>query len=123
MINKAYEILTDEKSRFKYNLHLANPEESEYYHEYQYYHQRYIQDPQIHPGLVVGVFLGLISLLQYVMRKQMYERALVHIAESQDFKTKLNERCGKDKSKKEEMREEMLKEVSVEGGYSKPTYK
>ena len=113
MINKASEVLTDDKSRFKYDLHLRNPEESEYYHEYKYYHQRYIQDPQIHPALVVGVFLLLISLLQYVMRKQMYERALLHIAESQDFKIKLNERCGHNKKMKETVREEMIQEISI----------
>jgi hypothetical protein len=65
-------VLTDEKMRFKYGLHLQNPEESDYYHEYRYYSKKYIQDPQIHPAFVIIGLLLSVSLLQYVMRKQMY---------------------------------------------------
>jgi hypothetical protein len=86
-------------------LHIQNPEESDYYHEYRYYTHTYIQDPQIHPALVVTVFLTLVSLLQFVMRKQMYERAVLSITEGQDFRNKVNERCGKNKKLKEQVRD------------------
>ena len=122
-MNKAVEILTDSKSRFKYDLHLQNPTESDYYHEYRYYRHQFIEDPKIHPGIVVGGLLALISLLQYVMRKQMYERAIWSISEGHDFRTKVNERCGKDKKMREKVREEMIQEISIEGGYSKPDIK
>jgi hypothetical protein len=62
--------------RFKYDLHLQNPDESDFYHEYRYYEKKFIQDPKIHPALVVAVVISLISLLQFVMRKQMYHRAI-----------------------------------------------
>jgi DnaJ homolog subfamily C member 25 len=114
--------LTDDKSRFKYDLHLRNPTESEYYHEYQYYKHRYVDDPKIHPAVVIIGVLALVSLLQFVMRKQMYERALLSISESHDFKNKVNERCGNNKKIKEKVREDMLKEVSIEGGYSRPEW-
>jgi curved DNA-binding protein CbpA len=104
MINKAYEVLTDEKSRFKYNLHLQNPEESDYYHEYRYYSNKYIQNPQIDPLLVVLGVLSLVSLLQYVMRAQMYQRAVLSITESHDFRAKVNERCGNNKKIKDTVR-------------------
>ena len=97
--------MTDDKSRFKYNLHLQNPHESDYYHEYRYYKHHIIEDPKIHPGIVVGGLISLVSLLQYVMRKQMYESAIYNISEGHDFKTKVNERCGKDKKKREKVRE------------------
>jgi hypothetical protein len=43
------------------------------------------------------------------MRKQMYERAILQITESHDFKTKVNERCGSNKKIKDEVKEEMVK--------------
>ena len=107
-INKAYEVLTNEKSRFMYDLHLKNPQESEYYHQYRYYSSKYIQNPQVSPILVVVVFLLLVSTLQYVMRRQMYTRAIYQISESHDFKSKVNELCKGDKKKREKVKEELL---------------
>lgn len=116
-------MLTDEKARFKYNLHLSHPEESDYYHEYRYYSHKYIQDPKVPPGIVVVGLISFVSLLQYVMRKQMYERAIMSITESHDFKTKVNERCGNNRKLKEQVREEMVEEIEIEGGYSKPKWR
>ena len=50
----------------------------------------------------------------------MYERAILQITESHDFKTKVNERCGSNKKIKDEVKEEMVKQIEIEGGYSKP---
>jgi hypothetical protein len=41
-----------------------------------------------------------ISALQYVMRAQMYEKAIERIAESHDFKIKVNEICKNNKKDK-----------------------
>ena len=57
--------------------------------------------------VVIGV-LSVVSLLQYVMRKQMYERAVLSISESHDFRAKVNERCGNNKKMKERVREELI---------------
>ena len=38
----------------------------------------------------------------------MYERAILQITESHDFKTKVNERCGSNKKIKDEVKEEMV---------------
>lgn len=53
----------------------------------------------------------------------MYERAIMQITEGHDFKTKLNERCRNNKKIKDTIKEEMIEEISIEGGYSMPTYK
>jgi hypothetical protein len=92
-LNKAYEILIDEKSRFIYELYLNNPTQSEYSMQFEYYNHKYIENPQIPVTAVLfGIILS-ISALQYVMRKQMYEKAIERIVESHDFKIKVNERC------------------------------
>lgn len=57
------------------------------------------------------------------MRKQMYERAILSITEGHDFRSKVNERCGNNKKIKETVKQEMIQEIEIEGGYSKPTYK
>ena len=99
------------KAKFKYDLHLQNPEESDYYHEYRYYSNKYIQNPQIHPALVISAVLALVSLLQYVMRNQMYTRAIIQITESQDFKAKVNDKAGGNKRLKDEIKEEMIQDI------------
>ncbi len=66
----------DEKSRFIYDLYLNNPDQSDYLRQFEYYNKKYIENPQIP---VSAVFFGIvicISALQYVMRKQMYEKAV-----------------------------------------------
>lgn len=76
--------------------------------QFEYYNQKYIGNPQIPvPAVILGVVIC-ISLLQYVMRKQMYEKAVERIVMSHDFKIKVNERCGKNKKNKEEVREQMV---------------
>ena len=78
-LNKAYEILIDEKSRFIYELYLNNPTQSEYSMQFEYYNHKYIENPQIPVTAVLfGIILS-ISVLQYVMRKQMYEKAIERI--------------------------------------------
>lgn len=79
LVNEAFEILTDEKLKFKYDLYLKDPTESEYYRDYRYYSNKYVQNPQIHPALVILLVVTLVSSLQYVMRKQMHSRAIQQI--------------------------------------------
>jgi hypothetical protein len=63
-----------------------------------------IQDPQIHPAIVITVVILLVSALQFIMRKQMYQRAIEQITQSHDFKNKVNERCGNNKRRKDEVK-------------------
>lgn len=71
--------------------------------QFEYYNHKYIENPQIP---VTAVFFGIvicISVLQYVMRAQMYEKAIERIVESHDFKIKVNEKC-KNKREKDTVR-------------------
>lgn len=71
-------------------MYLNNPQQSEYAMQFEYYNQKYIGNPQIP---VPVVFLGIvicISALQYVIRKQMYEKAIERIVNGHDFKIKVN---------------------------------
>ena len=78
-LNKAYEILIDEKSRFIYELYLNNPSQSEYSMQFEYYNHKYIENPQIPVTTVLFGIIVSISALQFVMRKQMYEKAIERI--------------------------------------------
>ncbi len=75
-----------------YDMYLNNPEQSEYVRQFQYYNQKYIGNPQIPVPIVFFGVILCISVLQYVMRKQMYERAIESIVQGHDFKIKVNER-------------------------------
>jgi hypothetical protein len=89
-------------------MYLQHPEESEYYREYRYYSNRFVENPQIHPALVVFFVVAVFSTLQYVMRRQMYNKAIESIVQGNDFKIKVNEKCIGNKKLKEKVKEELI---------------
>lgn len=77
--------------RKSYDEYQENPEKSEMYHYYNWYKARYM--PQVDPRIVVSLILLAFSLIQYTVRKTMYETALRYIQNSSKFKTTLNAKC------------------------------
>lgn len=69
-------------------MFLSDPSGYRAYHTYQYYKASY--SPQTNPFLVVFILIVLLSWLQWVMRKQMYQSAFDRIIESEDFRKRVN---------------------------------
>ena len=84
-------MLDNEHTRQAYDAFLSDPSGFRGYHTYQFYRASY--SPEINPFFVLFSLLALLSWLQWVMRKQMYQTAFDRIIEGEDFRKKVNEEC------------------------------
>jgi curved DNA-binding protein CbpA len=98
-INQAYDVLSNDELRKTYDEFQENPEKSEMYHYYNWYRARYM--PQVDPRLVISLILLAFSIIQYTVRKTMYETALKYIENTSKFKTTLNTKWEESKTKGE----------------------
>jgi hypothetical protein len=87
--------LSNEELRNAYNEYLENPNQSEYYQYYRFYQAKY--SPQVDPKIVVGLFITLYSLFQYVSRKTMYNSAVAYVEKTTKFQTMVNDRLKEEK--------------------------
>jgi len=87
-INQAYDVLNNPEVRSSYDEYLKNPDKGDVYHYYNWYKAAYM--PTIDPRIVVSAILLAFSILQYVIRKGMYEHAISCIEKTSKFKTALN---------------------------------
>lgn len=96
---------------------MSEPDSSRLENYYRYYKAFYL--PQTNPFVVLLIFFGLVSALHYVMRQSMYETAIANIMRSDKFKREVNDRWD-GRQDKDELREEIKNEISIEGGLSRP---
>lgn len=84
--------------RESYDEYLANPDKGDAYHYYNWYKATYM--PQLDPRKVILVIVVAFSILQYVIRKSMYDYALNCIENTSKFKTRLNQIYEEEKKKR-----------------------
>ena len=91
-------MLNNAEVRASYDEYLANPDKGDVYHYYNWYRASYL--PQTDPRMVIGVVILAFSLMQFVIRKGMYEHAINCIEKTSKFKTALNAKFEEEKKKK-----------------------
>ena len=94
-INQAYDVLNNPEVRASYDEYLENPDKGDAYHYYNWYKATYM--PKLDPRIVVSAIVLAFSVLQYVIRKGMYEHAVSCIERTSKFKTALNARYEEEK--------------------------
>ncbi|EDK31255.2 DnaJ family C protein (macronuclear) [Tetrahymena thermophila SB210] len=118
LITKAYEVLKDENVRQSYDSYLANPSKGEYYHYYNYYKAVYA--PQTNPFVVIICTLLFLSFFQYLARNNAYETAIRSVQKTDKFKQDVNNlHREQPERKKEEIKQELLQRIVIQGGQSK----
>ncbi|EGR31061.1 hypothetical protein IMG5_118390 [Ichthyophthirius multifiliis] len=117
-IVRAYEILKSQDLRSSYDGFLKNPNQSEYYHYYNYY--KAVYTPQTNPFVVLFATAVFFSGIQYLARISMHESAINQFQQSERFKKMVNQRLQEeDNRSKQEIIDELKKDINIQGGYSK----
>lgn len=97
-INQAYDVLNNAEVRASYDEYLNDPDKGDAYHYYNYYKASYL--PQTDPKMVISAILLAFSIIQYVIRKGMYEQAITCIERTSKFKTALNQKFQEENKKR-----------------------
>lgn len=110
-LNRAHEVLIDDKLRSAYHYFLDHPEES-YRNYYNYYDAVYA--PQTPVSAVAIGFLLFLSLLQYINQHWKYSSTLRAVTHQDSFKRRVNEllqeECGSNLKKISKAEREVLRE-------------
>jgi len=105
-------VLHNPEIRASYDEYLANPEKGDVYHYYNWYRASYL--PQTDPRMVISVVILVFSLMQFLIKKGMYEHAINCIERTSKFKTALNAKFEEEKRKKVRNSLEIEKKFIVE---------
>lgn len=139
----AYEILTDNETRSSYDYALAHPKEH-LYNQYRFYRNRMYKEMKIPAQYTVTAVILIWSTVQFFTKEHMYQNAMNKIRKDPKYRARLRELLQEQQSasfrsrkssgkarklselteeEKKELEAQVDREVTVQGGRSKPALK